>query len=246
MTTNLATLNFKFRCSIRAPILANNTHCSFPPPLPHLGFLHTSGWLATFQRVPLLRCFVGAQNGKTDICFTALDFHFSMCSIIQCCHELRCCLRCNPLVRLDQILLNTPPAHVSGIVDVNLTRSHPVGAVSPASDLIVVSILTCAHGDFLVACSIVTANIVTASAAVPLGRVFAVTGFHFASATSFSRLVPGFRMTFLSAVVPLSLIVVFHFQTICSLRPCHASLDHARQLHTNCTGTRLLSMCCCV
>ena len=77
-----------------------------------------------------------------------------------------------------------PSAHVSiighvlhvGMVDVNL----------------VVSILTRAHGDFLLACSTVTRNIVTqssasgASAAVLLSRVFAVTGFHSVSAKSFS------------------------------------------------------------
>ena len=62
-----------------------------------------------------------------------------------------------------------PPAHVSiiryvlhvGIADVSLTRPDPVGAVLPASDLIVVSFLTRAHGDFLLACGIVTRNIVT-------------------------------------------------------------------------------------
>ena len=79
-----------------------------------------------------------------------------------------------------------------GIADVSLTRPDPVGAVLPASDLIVVSILTRAHGDFLLACSTVTRNIVTkssasgASAAVLIGRVFAVTGFHSVSARSFS------------------------------------------------------------
>ena len=93
-----------------------------------------------------------------------------------------------------------PPAHVSvirhvshvGIADVSLTRPDSVGAVLPASDLIVVSILTDAHDGFLLTCGTVTRNIVTwssasgASAAVLLGRVFTVTGFHSASARFFS------------------------------------------------------------
>ena len=72
----------------------------------------------------------------------------------------------------------------------SFTRSDPVGAVLPASDLIVVSILTRAHGDLT--CGTVTRYIVTwssasgASAAVLLEREFAVTGFPSASAKSFS------------------------------------------------------------
>ena len=71
------------------------------------------------------------------------------------------------------------------------TRSDPVGAVLPASDLIVVSILTHAHDDFLLTCA-VTGNVVAwspasgATAAVLLGREFAVTGFPSASARPFS------------------------------------------------------------
>ena len=71
------------------------------------------------------------------------------------------------------------------------TRSDPIGAVPPASDLIYVSILTHAHDDFLLTCGIVTRNVVTwssasgATAAVLLGKKLAVTGFHSASARSF-------------------------------------------------------------
>ena len=64
-----------------------------------------------------------------------------------------------------------PPANVSvirhvsqvGIADVSLARLDSVGAVLPASDLIVVSILTRAHDVFLLPCGTVTRNIVTKS-----------------------------------------------------------------------------------
>ena len=74
----------------------------------------------------------------------------------------------------------------------SLPRPDRVGAVLPASDLIVVSIVTHAHDGFLLTCGTVTRNIVTwssasgASADVLLGREFAVTGFSSASARSFS------------------------------------------------------------
>ena len=116
-----------------------------------------------------------------------------------------------------------PPAHVSiirhvlhvGIADVSLTRPHPVGAVLPASDLIVVSILTRAHDDFLLTRCTVSRNIVTwssasgASAAVLLCRMYAVTGFHSALARSFSLVL------LWDFACPLS-------QTIRPLRSCHA------------------------
>ena len=63
------------------------------------------------------------------------------------------------------------------------TRSDPAGAVLP---------VTRAHDDFLLACGTVTRNVVTwssasgATAAVLLGREFAVTDFHSASTRSFS------------------------------------------------------------
>ena len=93
-----------------------------------------------------------------------------------------------------------PPAHVSiirhvshvEIADMSFTRSDPVGAVLPTSDLIVASILTHAHDDFLLTCGTVTRNVVTwssasgATGAVLHGREFAVTGFASASAKFFS------------------------------------------------------------
>ena len=139
-----------------------------------------------------------------------------------------------------------PPAHVSvirhvshdGIADVSLTRPDPV---LPASDLIVVSILTRAQGVFLLPCGTVTRNIVTksstsgASAAVLLGRVFAVTGFHSASAKVLqSRPAPGLCTTCLPAMVTFSPIVVFHF--LRRFLPCilaMLALVHALRLHTD-------------
>ena len=64
----------------------------------------------------------------------------------------------HPSVRFDQILLDRclPPAHVSvikrfshvEIADMSFTRSDPVGAVLPASNFILVSIMTRARDDF--------------------------------------------------------------------------------------------------
>ena len=85
-----------------------------------------------------------------------------------------------------------PPAHVSlirhvshvEIANMSFTRSVPVGAVLPASHLVVVSSPTHAHDVFLsTRGSTVTGNVVAwssasgATAAVLFGREFAVTGF---------------------------------------------------------------------
>ena len=125
-----------------------------------------------------------------------------------------------PSVRFDAIPLGQmpPPSHVSvietvshvGIEDMSFTRSDPVGAVLPASDLVVVSILTHAHDDFLL-----TLSRSHLPAARPLlcysFEEFAVTGFPSASGQVLqSRPALGLCMTFLSAVVTLSPIVVIH------------------------------------
>ena len=90
-----------------------------------------------------------------------------------------------------------PPAHARvtrhishvGIADMSFTRSDPVGAVLPASDLIVVSILTRAHNDLLT-CGTVTRYIVICQRRILcIGQVLQ------------SRPALGLCMTCLSAVV---------------------------------------------
>ena len=98
-----------------------------------------------------------------------------------------------------------------------------------------------AHGDFLVTCSTVTRNIVTQSsasgaiAAVPLGRVFAVTGFPLCIGQVLrSRPALGLCMTCLPAVATLSPVIIFHF--LRQFVPCvlaMLALVHALRLHTD-------------
>ena len=221
--------------------------------------------------ITLLRCLASARNATTDICFVALDLklvalemrlkHISMRGIIRCCHELRCCHRCVPLCGLIRSSWTDASArtcvsvirHVShvGIADMSFTRSDPVGAVLPASDLIVVSILTHADDDFLLTCGTVTRNVVTwssasgATAAVLLRRDFAVTGFPSATSRSFSLVLLwdlvrpvslSSRNTFSDRHLSLS-------RTIRSLRPCRlCPCPCSSAAHRS----ALLSAYCCV
>ena len=130
-----------------------------------------------------------------------------------------------------------PPAHVSidrhvlhiGIEDVSLTRSDPVGAVLPASDLIVVSILTRAHGDFLLACGTVTRNVVTQSSARTHPLLCYSVGYLQSLASTLHRSGPSVSScSGTSRDLPLCSDDTFSdlrltlSQTIRSLHPCHA------------------------
>ena len=148
-------------------------------------------------------------------------------------------------VRFDQILLDRclhphmcpiirHVLHV-GIVDVNLTRPDPVGAVLPASDLIVVSR------------NIVTWSSATgASAAMLLGREFAVTGFHSASVRSFSLVLLwdfAWPASLQKKHFLWSSSFTFLDDVILASLPC-LLLSMLFGCTPICTGTRLLAMYC--